>query len=204
MQAGDWLLFLEQYSLELLATDDERIKIPAAARDSQWMGYPPATEAAIEAAERRLGRQLPPSLRTFYAVTNGWRSTGFFIWDVLPVEQLGWLRDREPQLYQLACKTEATPGPFRKDPDGSRLREFRHEQGTRVMRTLAITSPGDAAWWLLDPETVSETGEWAAGRWAAWQPAMEWSAKSFADLMQQEFETFLRLKSRKTGSKQTK
>src|SRR5262249_2942622 len=98
MQAGDWRLFLEQYSLELLATDDERIKIPAAARDSQWMGYPPATEAAIEAAERRLGRQLPPSLRTFYAVTNGWRSTGFFIWDVLPVEQLGWLRDREPQL----------------------------------------------------------------------------------------------------------
>jgi hypothetical protein len=146
-----------------------------------------------------LGRKLPASLRSFYSVSNGWRETGFFIWDVLPVEELGWLTDREPHLYQLACEAEAEPGPFKDDPGDARLRHYRDEQGTRVKRTLVISSCGDAATWLLDPGPKPHGGEWPGGRWAGWNPAMAWTAVSFADLMKQELESFLRLRHREQG-----
>jgi hypothetical protein len=197
MDAHAWRQFLERYSEELLATDDIRIEVPEEARRAHWMGYEPATEVAIEAAERRLGRCLPPSLRSFYSVSDGWRETGFFIWDVLPVEQIGWLAEREPHLYQLARAAEAEPGPFKRDPGGVRLHHYRDEQGTRVKRALVVSSRGDAATWLLDPGPEPHAGEWPGGRWAGWNPAMQWTTASFADLMVQEFESFLRLRDQK-------
>jgi hypothetical protein len=195
--AQDWRAFLTRYSEELLATDDDRIKIPAEIRQTRWMGYPSATEAAIAAAEKRLGQKLPPSLRAFYSVSNGWRETGYFIRDVLPVESIDWLRQRDPQLYHLARKAEFQPGPFRKDPGDQRLKQYREQQGTRVRRSLSISSRGDAALFLLDPGADPHDGEWPAGRWASWNPGMEWTAKSFGELMQQEYETFLRLRDKK-------
>ena len=151
MTPTDWRTVSPRYSDELLRTGDWRIRIPTEARAARWMGFGPASEGAIGEAERWLGRQLPPSLRTFYLVTNGWRATGFFIADVLPVEQVGWLKDRDPHLYRMACDTEGHCRPFKRDPDGSRHREYVLEQGMRVKRSLAISSWGDAAIWLLDP-----------------------------------------------------
>ena len=194
MTPTDWREFLRHYSDELLSADDWRIRAPAEARAARWMGFGPAPATAIEAAEQRLGRRLPPSLRTFYQVSNGWRATGFFIEDVLPVERIGWLKDRDPHLYQIASENEAHDRPFKRDPDGSRHREFVLEQGTRVKRSLAISSWGDAAIWLLDPGERPHDAEWPAGRWASWSPAMEWQAESFAGLMKHELEMFVRLR----------
>lgn len=196
MEGQSWREFLERYSEELLATDDPSIEVPEEARRVRWMGHSPATDAAIVAAERRLGRNLPTSLRSFYSVSNGWRATGFFIYNVLPVEEIGWLRDREPRLYELACQAESEAGPFKNDPGNVRLKEYREEQGTRVKRALAISSLGDAATWLLDPGPEPHSGEWPGGCWAGWNPAMDWTASSFADLMSQELESLLRLRDR--------
>lgn len=201
MDQNEWCQFLEQYSQELMKVDEPQIVIPPEARKDGWMGFAPASEEAIAACETRLGRTLPPSLRTFYSVTNGWRTTGYFIWDILPVEQIGWLCDRKPFLHQLACESEKMPGPWRKDPDGSRLREYRNEQGTRVKRSLVISSTGDAADWLLDPGAEAHTGEWPAGRWASWNPAMQWSADNFADLMHQELASFIQLRNSHENTK---
>jgi len=194
MTPTDWRQFLQHYSDELLKADERQIRLPAEARATKWMGYEPAPDAAVEAAERRLGRRLPPSLRTFYQVSNGWRATGFFITDVLPVERVGWLKDRDPHLYQLACQTEASDRPFKRDPDGSRKREYVLDQGTRVKRSLAISSWGDAAIWLLDPAEKPHDAEWPAGRWASWSPGMEWQADSFAALMRHELDSSVRLR----------
>jgi hypothetical protein len=190
----DWRTFLERYSEELLATSNLCLKVPEDVRETGWMGHDPAAEAAIVEAERRLGRVLPASLRSFYAVTNGWRQTGYFIFDILPVEDLGWLSEREPYLYELASGCEQMPGPWPNDPGDVRLHQYREEQGSRVKRSLVISSDGDAATWLLDPGPDPHPGEWPGGRWAGWNPAMEWSAESFADLMQQEFDCLLQLR----------
>lgn len=194
MGLTDWRQFLQHYSDELLKAADRRIQVPAEARAARWMGFEPASAAAVGAAEQRLGRRLPPSLRTFYLVSNGWRATGFFIEDVVPVEQIGWLKDRDPHLYQMACENEAHARPFKRDPDGSRHREFIVEQGTRVKRSLVISTRGDAAVWLLDPGERPHDAEWPAGRWASWSPGMEWQADSFAGLMRHELESFVRLR----------
>lgn len=190
----EWREFLQRYSRELLATDDSRIAVPEDARLSQWMGYPPATESAIAESERRLGRPLPPSLRCFYSVSNGWRATGYFIYNVLPVEAIGWLRDVDPPLYHLADEAESTRGPWPNDPDAERLKEYRNEQGTRVKRTLVISSEGDGATWLLDPGPEPHSGEWPGGRWAGWNPAMAWTAGSFAELMAHELGALIDLR----------
>lgn len=194
MNAAEWKSFLELYSQELLVTKDDRIKIPPEAIATRWMGFPPATEDSIQLAEKRLGRKLPPSLRTFYSVSNGWRETGFFIWDVLPVEEIGWVREREPLLYDLACEAENMLGPIKKDPLGLRLKEYKNEQGTRVKRALVINRRGDSANWLLDPGNEIHEKEWPGGRWAAWNPAMDWTDASFEDLIIHEFESFIQLR----------
>lgn len=152
---------------------------------SQWFGYPPANESQIYNAEQRLGRPLPPSLRNFYLVTNGWYTTGCFIYNILPVEKIDWLQVIKPHLYEIAIRAENRSS----DSDAEDwLLDYRYEQGTKVKRSLAISSEGDAAIWLLDPEDKDTNGEWAAGRWASWNPAMEWTATSFEGLMLQEFE----------------
>jgi hypothetical protein len=190
----DWRTFLERYSQELLATSDLWFEIPDNVRHTGWMGFSPATKEAIAGTELRLGRALPESLRSFYTVTNGWRQTGYFIFGVLPVEDLGWLLHLEPNLYELACKAEDEPGPWPNDLGNVRLQEYREEQGARVKRSLVISSDGDAATWLLDPGPSPHSGEWPGGRWAGWNPAMEWSAPSFAELMKQEFDSLLQLR----------
>jgi hypothetical protein len=186
--AAAWRSFLVRYSRELLADDklDRWAPVPAEARGSGWMGFAPAEEATIQAAEDQLGRRLPPSLRCFYSVSNGWRATGYKIHDILPVEKIGWLADRKPGLHELALEAESEKGPFKDDPDDVRLHEYRDEQGTRVKRSLVISSKGDNATWLLDPGPEPHDGEWPAGCWAAWNPAMNWSAASFAELMVEE------------------
>lgn len=193
---AEWREFLQRYSLELLATDDSRIEIPENARLSQWMGFAPATESALEENERRLGRKLPTSLRCFYSVSNGWRATGYFIYNVLTVETIGWIRELEPHLYELADKAESEPGPWPDDPGSLRLNEYRYEQGTRVKRALVISSEGDAATWLLDPGPEPHSAEWTGGTWATWNPAMDWTANSFAELMANQLAIFRDLRHR--------
>ncbi len=197
MTPSEWQQFLKRYSQEFLSLDWSKTirifsshgaAIPEEVRRIGWMGFEPASKAAIAAAEDRLGRRLPESLRTFYEVSNGWGMIGSSIFDLLPVERIGWLRDRDPHLYGLACKTEAHDRPFKRDPDGSRHRFYVFEQGTQVKRALAISSWGDAAIWLLDPGEQPHDAEWPAGMWASWVPGTEWSAASFADLMKRELQ----------------
>ena len=121
-------------------------------------------------------------LSNFYFVTNGWRETGYFIYDILPVEKVDCLRIRDSHLYDIACRAEK-----RQDiPDN-----YYYEQGTQVKRSLAISSEGDAAIWLLDPGEQDAQGEWAGGCWASWIPGMEWRATSFRQLIELELEDFI-------------
>ena len=193
MSVEQWKQFLKHYSTELLA-DNSDIEVDEKVSQSQWMGYEPAAEAQIVEAEKRLKMNLPNSLRNFYLVTNGWRETGYYIYDILPVEKIDWLRIRDSHLHSIACEIEETQSPFKEDPNNERLIEHRYEQGTQVKRNLAISSWGDAAIWLLDPGEQDSEGEWAGGCWASWNPAIEWIAASFVELMENELESFISLR----------
>lgn len=211
MSPSDWRQFLQRYSQAFLSQDwSDTVRlfsrngavIPDEARRSGWMGFEPASAKAIADAEARLGRRLPLSLRRFYEVSNGWGMIGRFIYDVLPVEEIGWLKDRDGRsdatLYKIACEIEnhlqdKPRKPWKNDPDGTRRRGYLFEQGTRLKRSLVISSWGDAAVWLLDPGDRDHDGEWPGGCWASWHPgSVEWSAESFAELMGHELEKMTR------------
>lgn len=106
---------------------------------------------------------LPPSLRSFYLHSNGHGAVGNFIWTVRSVEQIGWLRDLEPELCEMLCDLDPA-----------------------VARCLLVSGEADASWWLLDPGEVDSRGEWRAGRWASWNPEMAWVAPDFFGLFEDD------------------
>jgi hypothetical protein len=220
MNISQWQQFLEIYSIELIEADEPLINIPDEARQSRWMGFSPASKIEIAEAEQRIGKPFPPSLRNFYLVTNGWRATGVSIDNILPVSEVDWLEVFDPHLYSLAVKAEENKddstdvkastsdlyslavkavaitakemqGTFNWDDwDEEEFVPYWYQQGTQVKRSLVISSWGDAAIWLLDPGEDDGQGEWLAGRWASWNPAMDWDTRSFAELMSQELDFF--------------
>ncbi len=152
-----------------------------------WMGFAPADESALQTSESRLGRKLPPSLRCFYSVSNGWRQRGGQndCYGVLPVEEVGWLRDRDLWVNQWARQVELKAGPFQNDPDNQRRNEYRYEQGTRVRRSLVISFP--RLCWMLDPGVEPHDGEWPGG-YLLYSPLnMSWCATNFAELLAEKF-----------------
>lgn len=176
MTADKWRAYLEQYSAALNAQGHAPGWEPIAeeARRSGWLGNAPATLEAVRATEARLGAPLPPSLKAFYAVTNGWDYTvGVYgRLHVLPVESIGWYRDRPPYGvlgFDTARECEEYLSDLPPDEDEYLLVES-------LMRSLAVSMEGEeAAIWLLDPYQADETGEWAAACWevvmgSGWHP----------------------------------
>lgn len=188
----EWKAYLQRCSRQIIEDGDGGggPELSEVVIQSGWLGYEGASRAAIWQTKKRLGLPLPPSLRSFYCATNGWRTVGCFIFAVPPVEKIGWLSKVDPHLYEIGVGVEAQ---FESDPRVD-LREYAYEGGTRVKRSLSASTWGDASTWLLDPGTVDSKGEWAGGRWSSWNPGMEWIADSFEALFRDEYQTYLRLR----------
>ncbi len=182
--AADWSRFLDEYhALSIRVARLEDWKPPS--RD----GYQPATEGDIADTEKRLSVRFPRSLRAFYLATNGWPADGWLKPTVNPLNELNYLKVHDVGLFELADEAERTEGPWPDDPEDSRIREYRFEQGTRVKRSIALTyKTDDTETVLVDPESPREDSEWPCGSWAHWNPAMEWSYGSFADYMRSRYD----------------
>ncbi|WP_017626456.1 SMI1/KNR4 family protein [Nocardiopsis chromatogenes] len=176
--AEEWRIFLEEVNAMVLeGADDEGIDIPADRRAAGWLGYEGADVERIAALEERLGTRLPPSLRTFLSVTDGWTRLSFFVYGLRSTEDIDWLRRAEPGAWEI----------LRGAPDGE---EPEHEEDRLMDRALLVSREADALYWLLDPGDVSEDGEWAAYTWASWYPGLSDRLASFAALVAEEVEDF--------------
>lgn len=166
----DWQCFLESWSrevIQLLRTHtcdwlDEREQ-QAVERGS--LAYPGATDEQIQALETRLGITLPHSYVTFLKATNGWLQIGMDAGDgkLWSTEEVQWFRDQEPEW--LAIWTE------RDDeievPDEKYFLYGEHQHCVNVRReylktALAVSEGVEAAIYLLNPQVVTEHGEWEA------------------------------------------
>jgi len=134
-------------------------------RNSSWLGYPGCNDRQIADVESRLGVTFPPSLREFYSITNGWQNVNSFVDAILPIEQIDYLPIIAPELTAIIRETGELPN----DP------EYTDEQVTRVVRSIVLSTEGDATTTLIDPESDIGNGEWNVGAWASWHPAMEWA-----------------------------
>ncbi|MGV9703071.1 SMI1/KNR4 family protein [Streptomyces sp. NPDC003483] len=184
-----WRPFLEQWSAEWIAGHDPDKDAPLAQEVVQdaWLGFAPASEAEVAAAEARLGRRLPPSLREFLLVTNGWRDAGNFIYRLAGAAELEWLRDTDDRTWIEAWE-DLAEDDVEEDEDGEE--PFEVQEAKVLARCLRLSLEGDAAVMLLDPDDVDVDGEWAAYWLASWSGEGPERYDSFHGLMRRQWVSF--------------
>jgi hypothetical protein len=192
MPAFDWESLLAVWNRDLLAAGDF-VYVEPAARAARWLGFQGATEDQIASLERRLGRQLPASYREFLACTNGWRTTGTFIDRIWGVDDVDWFRSRNTEwidAYRQAESATIADGQYFVYGQSQDPMDFRAEY---LSSALEVSDVGDSAIYLLNPEIVQH-GEWEAWFFANWLPGAR-RYRSFWEMMNEEYRTFLDLKS---------
>jgi hypothetical protein len=193
----DWRSFLVRWSQEWAdaqdpnAPEDERYAGDEEPLRTRWLGFPPASEERIRVLEERLGHRLPPSYRTFLAVSDGWRHAGAFVWLLAGTDQVRWHEDA-------AGLAEYFPGDLDDDPTP----EERILAGM-WQRALQLDVESDAVYVLLDPGDVDDAGEWAVYCYASWRaspPERYASFRAFMEAMYQEFHSLQVDRSQRAGA----
>ncbi|PWI45083.1 SMI1/KNR4 family protein [Streptomyces sp. ICBB 8177] len=152
----EWREFLSVHSAKHLASKGFRAALEErrapwfteAHRDTGWLGREPASEAAVAAAEERLGVRLPPTYRNFLLVSNGWNSIGLL--DLREVEEIGWFTEKAADLLDV----------------WEELEDFTGELAIlRRCLLISVDEGGSGGNWLLHADSVREDGEWTAYEW---------------------------------------
>jgi hypothetical protein len=193
-----WRPFLERFTREVIADRDQRVLLPPEVITSGWLGFPPATANEVEALEKRLGTKLPDSYRSFLLTSNGWRTAGAFVYDLLPAANVTWFRDSHRDwldAWEEGARAYGEPVPvsdeeyFVYGPEQNSC-NFRDEYWRA---TLAISGIGDSAIYLLNPLVATADGEWEAWCFANWFPGAR-RHRTFWELMQHELQSFVELR----------
>lgn len=71
--------------------------------------------------------------------------------------------------------------------------ELWYDQGVKVCRSLMLNTRGDDSTLFFDAESDVSKNELQYGTWAAWNPAMEWTALTLAEFFQQSRETLAQI-----------
>ncbi|QKW07955.1 SMI1/KNR4 family protein [Streptomyces sp. NA04227] len=135
MDREQWTSLLDRWSEEWLSVDDPGGDGPGTTeiRARGGLGFAPATVDEIRAAENRLGRALPPSLRAFFLVSNGWRQAGEFVHRLAGAQELAWLKDTDDAHWAEAyawCDELLLPVPTGEDeqsPQGEQNEQQQNE-----------------------------------------------------------------------------
>ena len=187
MAIFNWQQFLEEYSRDLLANRSIRGKVPESVLSSRWMGFDSARPEQLSKREQRIGADLPQSYKEFLAVSNGWRESGGFIYDVFPCENVEWFHENNQDWIDAYVEPSQGEPPLSMSEhcvygDGQDPCRFRVEF---LQSALLISDVGDSAVYLLNPEVKTRSGEWEAWFFANWNPGAV-RYRSFLDLMQGE------------------
>lgn len=184
----DWTALLKRWSKELTQTElARRLNPPAESPD--WLGFAPASEEEIAAAERRLGVLLPPSYRAFLETSNGWRRTTPFIGRIRPAGEINWFRVENEQWAEIYAEqgSDLTDTEYFDYAEGGAP-----DHRASHMKSLLQISDVDDGVYLLNPDAVTPDGEWEAWFFANWTPGAT-RYPSFAHMMIAEYQTFRQL-----------
>ena len=187
----EWTTILSRLNSLLLKSDRWREALTPESLSTRWCGLPPATEREILSAEERLGITLPPSYRSFLAISNGWRPFSNFIERLLPVQEIDQFRSADPEAL---TKIQAN---YRQDdlPEFKYL-DYENPEHNEALRhryypdSLLIGKPWgyESDMILLNPAIVFPDGEWEAIFFANWIPGNR-RFRSFRELVQNSVES---------------
>lgn len=192
-----WRGLLQDWSEEWLDPvlhEQERAEpFPEEVRRARWLGAAGATSEEVGAHEQRLGAGLPSSYRQFLLTSNGWLNTTQGIDRILPVQEVGWTRDLDPELVSAWTEGYRDAGIRTDDEEYFVYGESQDPTSLRpeyLPHTLKIShTPNATDVYLLNPCVVGGDGEWEAWYLAHWLPGAV-RYQSFWDLMNDEYRTF--------------
>jgi hypothetical protein len=187
----DWKSHLTNISYTLAQSEDLLQEYQS--DNLNWLGFDGTSDADIQDNERRLNTILPPSYKEFLKVSNGFKQLNCFVWDILPVDKIDWLKTADPTLFDLYSKEfkdsfDATDEEYFVYGEDQKTTDFRSEY---LVNSLAISGWGDAAILLLNPQ-VKFGDEWEAWMFATWHLGPV-RYKSFEELMREEYSSYLEL-----------
>jgi hypothetical protein len=158
----------------------------------EWLGYPGATDEQIAQSEIHLGATFPPSYRSFLKVTNGWQYLDFSIYRLWSTEEVDWFSVRNQEWID-TCIEYADSSPISDEEyfvyDTDRDQPMRTEY---LQTALEISDVGNSAILLLNPQVISDEGEWECWMLATWIPGA-YRHRSFWELMNTQYESFLQV-----------
>ncbi|MFZ4177407.1 SMI1/KNR4 family protein [Streptomyces griseoincarnatus] len=176
----DWGTFLRRWQDEWVPSEDEAEELAEGdlTLADLALASPPASEAEVADAERRLGTRLPPSYRGFLLASNGWSLRDDSIHQLGAAHEIGWFGD-----------------PFGMTP---MYRESLDERATEQQvllagmweRALQLETDSDMSYALLDPGDTHEDGEWALYVYHGWSGEYPTRYPSFRAYMQRRYESF--------------
>ncbi|MGA5258713.1 SMI1/KNR4 family protein [Streptomyces sp. OS603R] len=176
----DWGTFLRRWQDEWVPSEDEAEELAEGdlTLADLALASPPASEAEVADAERRLGTRLPPSYRGFLLASNGWSLRDDSIHQLGAAHEIGWFGD-----------------PFGMTP---MYRESLDERATEQQvllagmweRALQLETDSDMSYALLDPGDTDEDGEWALYVYHGWSGEYPTRYPSFRAYMQRRYESF--------------
>lgn len=182
MNQFDWKRFLKRESQKVIA--DYEIaeywaypEFPEEALESEWLGFPGASEEEIAGAEARLGISLPPSYRDFLKVTNGW--IGYLgILPLRPVRAVEWFHIGnqdwiDAYTVELLPTSDEEYFVYGKNVAQPNRLEY-------LQTALQISDDQDGAVILLNPKVVFDK-EWEAWFFANYIPGAK-RYRSFIEL----------------------
>ena len=187
----NWTNFLHEVSNTLLQSEDLLHKFSE--NKSEGLSFPGISETEIQTHENRLNTTLPPSYKAFLKSSNGFKQLNCFVWDILPIEKIDWLKNFDPSFYELYATEfndafNAGDAEYFVYGDDQECTNFRSDY---LIKSLAISDWGDAAIVLLNPE-VKFGEEWEAWMFATWHLGPI-RYRSFEELMKEEYKSYLDL-----------
>ncbi len=162
--------------------------LPPHVRSQGWLGFPSASDENIAATESRLGIALPPSYRDFLKVSDGWLKPTHAIHRLLSVDKITWFKAKNRNWI----KAFTQPAMFNLEPKIPDQDYFAYGQFAQQFRaphlkeTLQISEVGDAAVYLLNPQVITQDGEWEAWFFADWLPGVH-RFRSFQEMMESQY-----------------
>ncbi len=205
MQHYDWSTFLHDWNQTLLTHARESDDLDDLADDddgqpeqvfSGWLGYPGASEQQLSELEQRLQTRLPPSYRSFLLTSNGFRQPGNTVPRLYSTPQVDWYRNIDQATIDIWL--QGFHQSQKMYPNAPARLEDAFEPDLPFTLQVSTEEEAGSAVYLLNPQKVSENGEWEAWFFAHWVPGVNRYA-SFWELMQAERDSLVYILRRNRG-----
>ena len=139
-----------------------------------------ASQETISKLEKKLDVKLPTSYKSFLSASNEWPILTGLNNYFYNVEKINWFSEKEPEWVREECwdEIEISDEDYLQYDEKQNILLYKREH---LKKTLQISEPVDGEVFLLNPEIITQDGEWEAWRLRAGTGARRY--KSFEEMM---------------------